>query len=311
MTESRKDRTNRTEEPMRKIRYRIKNGKRFATVLAAGALILIACVFGLSGRTVSNGSVQMGGTTAPPATATASPTPSPTVSPTNTPDPVPVGKREVPALVVIDPGHGGRDPGAVSLDGQDVRESDIVLEIGLMVRDLIEEKGVPVLMTRTEDIHFAESVNPDLLARSRIANEADASLFACIHVNSFDTTVSGGSDVNGMEMYYRDGRVSLYDGFDSAEYAQLMLESIAGANGMKYAEKRERSLSVLRETMMPAVLIETAYITNPVDCRKLEDPDFLQRTAKGIADGIEAALERIGMFEREGKAYVYKNVDTP
>jgi len=94
--------------------------------------------------------------------------------------------------IVIDPGHGGRDPGAVAMhNGVQVRESDIVLDISLRIQRLFEQAGISVHMTRTTDVYVS------LAERARIANDLNADAFVSVHVNAFTN-----STANGTETFY-------------------------------------------------------------------------------------------------------------
>ena len=94
-------------------------------------------------------------------------------------------------FVVIDPGHGGPDPGAIGIGG--IRETDIVLEVSKLVKDLLSEKGVKVILTRKNEVEL------DLPPRVSFANNTDADVFVSIHANA-----SRGKrrDINGLETFY-------------------------------------------------------------------------------------------------------------
>ena len=97
--------------------------------------------------------------------------------------------------IVIDPGHGGRDPGAVRMhNGVQVRESDVVLDISLQLRNLLRQTGMDVRMTRTTDVYVS------LAQRARVANNANADLFVSVHLNAFTN-----STANGTETFYIGG----------------------------------------------------------------------------------------------------------
>lgn len=281
-------------------RYHLKNKSRFFSVLAVLAILIVTISVLLTPKNAKGNIVPTSTTTIQAVVSTASPTPAPTILPT------PEGKRKAPLLVVIDPGHGGRDPGAVSPTDQKVYEKNIVLSVALMVRDRLEAEGIPVKMTRETDEELSPTVNADLLSRAQIANEADATLFVSIHLNSYDLKQNGGSAVNGMEIYYYQGTRMTYDHFDAKKLAETLAKDINAVNGMPVGDPLSRGLSVLRNTQMPAALVEIGYITNVSDREKLMDDDFLQQTATGISNGIISGLNLIGV-DKSNEPTVFKN----
>ena len=149
----------------------------------------------------------------------------------------------------------------------------------------------------------------DLVARWSLANEQKASLFVSIHVNAYDLKYKGAAGVNGMEIYYFEDKHEIYTDFTQQRFAEIMRDSILAANGMTFRfMKGDLRLAVVRNTKMPAVLVETAYITNQGDFERLISDEFKENTARGIADGIEVAMEEIGVFEHDEGMYVFKEI---
>ncbi len=281
-----------------KSRYRVKNWYRAIAVLLvlllliAGATIII---FKLNNP--SNGS--------PPSPQV--PTAPITPEPTPTPYPVPAGKTMQPFLVVIDPGHGGRDGGTSSTQIKGLYEKDIVLDIAKRVEDILQQRGINVVLTREEDVHLKDNSDDDLVARWSFANEQNASLYVSVHVNAYEG--QGAAGVNGMEIYYYENKSETYEGFTQTRFAEIMKDAVVSANNMHFRFlEGGRPLAVVRNTKMPAVLIETAYITNKDDHKRLESEEFRDKTAIGIADGIELAMDEIGVFDHEGEMYVFKEI---
>ena len=171
--------------------------------------------------------------------------------------------------VVIDPGHGGPDPGAVGIRG--VRESEIVLDISLQVAQLLEAKGVQVIMTRTAE------VDVDLPPRVAIANRAGASAFVSIHANAISMSRP---DVNGIEtFFYADRRSARL----AAHLQQQMLNVSPGSPNR--GVKRGRFF-VIRRTTMPAALVEMGFVTGNLDSPRLATSSHRRRLALAIATGI-------------------------
>lgn len=226
--------------------------------------------------------------------------------------------------VVIDAGHGGRDPGAV---GKRAKEKDIVLAIALKLGRYIEENipDVKVVYTRKTDVY------PKLIERARIANEAEADLFISIHVNALEnkphvqgtlTLVLGQhrADEN-FDVAVRENSVILleedyettYEGFDpqSAEsYIMFSLmqktffkQSIEFGDFVQHQFKerarrkdlgvREQGLLVLAQTSMPGVLVETGFITNPEEEKFLMSTYGQEIIASAIYRGFKEYKEEI------------------
>jgi N-acetylmuramoyl-L-alanine amidase len=194
-------------------------------------------------------------------------------------------------VVVIDPGHGGRDPGATSPYVDGFYEKEVTLDIGLKLKDKLERAGIKVVMTRESDIELDSNLKEDTLARSRIANESNGTLFISIHVNSFDIKINDGDSYNGTEIYYFKNS---YGDSANEDYARAMGEEIDKVTGTAYNGIKKANYSVLRMTKMPALLIETAYITNREDHKLLESSEFREDMAEGIFRGTIRILEIMG-----------------
>lgn len=173
------------------------------------------------------------------------------------------GKRV--SKIFIDPGHGGHDPGA---SGKYSKEKDNVLKVGLRLKKILESYGHTVKMSRSSDVFI------DLSERARMANNWGADYFISLHNNS------AASNVSGFETFIFDGTVSAATSKLQAAVHNTIVKRIGIANrGMKRA-----NLSVLRESKMPAMLIEYAFITNISDENILINKVELlaQWTAEGI-----------------------------
>lgn len=171
-------------------------------------------------------------------------------------------------LVTIDPGHGGRDPGAVGIGG--LRETDIVLDVGLQVADLLKEHGVEVILTRRDEREI------DLEPRVAAANRANADLFVSIHANAISMSRP---DVNGVETYF-------YRSAAAEEFATVMQASLLDATGMNSRGVKEARFFVLRRTSMPAILVELGFVTGAEDAPRLADPEFRDLLAQAVTRGI-------------------------
>jgi len=184
-------------------------------------------------------------------------------------------------VVVIDPGHGGRDPGAV---GSKIKEKDVNLIIAKKVGDILENKGINVEYTRTTDVYVG------LLERCEIANDLNAELFVSIHNNSIDNSTKQGTEtyycapIDEPQLFRQKAeRASL------AKYLQdELIQTLKRPNrGVKQAE-----FTVLKNTEMPSALVEIAFISNPEEQDLLMSSYFQNLAAKAIAEGIMEYLEK-------------------
>ena len=168
--------------------------------------------------------------------------------------------------VVIDPGHGGSDAGAIGIGG--LREKEINLSISREVEQILERNNIQVVMTRRNDRDV------ELEPRTVLANRVSADLFVSIHSNSVD---GYRPEVNGVETYYYQSGRRL------AEYIQgSILESFDTRN----RGVRQARFYVLRHTRMPAVLVEVGFLSGRHDARILSNPTQRRRMAQAIARGI-------------------------
>ncbi len=178
-----------------------------------------------------------------------------------------------PHLIVLDPGHGGSDVGAAH---NGLTEKVVTLDVSRRLRSLLEARGWQVRMTRDVDTDVYapnDSAHDELQARCDIANNAGARMFVSVHVNSFTS-----SALSGTTTYY-------YKGIDRS-LAEAVQRRLISALGTKDDGVRKENFYVIHHTAMPAILIETAFLSNPEDAELLHSPDFLQRIAAAIADGI-------------------------
>lgn len=225
--------------------------------------------------------------------------------------------------ICLDPGHGGKDPGCVAKDG--TREKDIVLSIGLKVREMLNKEcpGMKVLMTRSDDSFI------ELAQRANIANRNGAKLFLSLHINAVDpklnknyASVSGFSvhtmgkskTESNMEMVKRENSVILleddheskYEGFNpndpesyiifnlmqnanlsqSLLFCSVMLEKLGDGPVSKNRGVSQDSYLVLWKTTMPAVLLEYGFITNQGDLSKIKTASVQEDVACRIKDAI-------------------------
>ena len=207
-------------------------------------------------------------------------------------------EKEEEKIIVVDPGHSkGKDEGVkTKIDGINYSETDLNIQVAEKLKNELENRGFTVFMTRTETQTFTD-LNESLSHRVDVANEANAEFYISIHHNAVD----GIPDANGVESYYS---VMAKDddyggGIDSArmekskEIAKLINDNIAkklNANnrGVKTdKESAEGSLFVLRNTNMPAVLVETGFLSNESEAERCADSYSQQTVVEAIAEVIE------------------------
>ncbi|MGF7186488.1 N-acetylmuramoyl-L-alanine amidase [Desulfitispora alkaliphila] len=185
-------------------------------------------------------------------------------------------------IIVIDPGHGRitsggwSDPGAIGPTG--LKESDVATDISHRLKDLLEEKGAQIVMTRTGD-----TTHLSLADRAELANNAGGDIFVSIHANASLSPWQNGTST----WYYAPlnsdlgGQRSERRALASAIQAEMVKET-----GLRNMGIIEENFSVLRNTKMPSVLVETAFISNPEEERLLASSGFRQQCAEAIAGGI-------------------------
>lgn len=176
--------------------------------------------------------------------------------------------------IVLDPGHGGGDPGCCNR-GLGVWEKDVTLDICLRLRDLLVQQGWKVAMTRTTDRDVTYAGSPDLMelqARADVANNSNSDLFVSIHCNA-----SVSPSVRGSAIYWYKP--------EDHQLAQF-LDVLDDRLGFEQDGTIQNSFAVLRLTNMPAVLVETAFLTNSVEGRLLATPDIRQKVAELLAEAL-------------------------
>jgi len=183
------------------------------------------------------------------------------------------------SIIVIDAGHGGWDPGKISVEGHEERH--INLAIADFLQEHLETSGAIVFRTRVDDIALGDKKRSDLQARANMPTEYQADLFVSIHQNAFPKSSVKGAQV----FYYENSAQSKL----LAEAIQARIkESLDPANNM--SAKGNDAYFLLKETATPAVIIECGFFTNPEELAKLVTEDYQQRIAWAIYLGISDYL---------------------
>lgn len=221
-------------------------------------------------------------------------------------------RSEKKTLVVIDPGHGGRDPGAIGSNG--LYEKEVVLKMGQALKEEIEDNHpqFEVRLTRDSDEFLP------LQKRTQIANELDADIFLSIHANSGRTSVAKGfevftlsaeaSDPSAKELAEVENSALRYEGYskeelndvswilyqlrsmihtrESRSVAEIISEAMEESLPIENRGMKQAPFWVLKDARMPAVLVETGFLSNPEGARRLADQNHREKVAKAIADGL-------------------------
>jgi N-acetylmuramoyl-L-alanine amidase len=179
-------------------------------------------------------------------------------------------RKGVEMLIILDPGHGGKDPGSIR---PEIAEKDINLSIALVVKGQLVALGHKVVMTRNTDTFLRPS------DRTTIANATDADLFVSIHCNG-----SPNPDAYGVETLCRPNDTK---GLAAASLIQREVAGAAGATGVANRGVKPRAdVWVVNHTRMPAVLVECGFVSNANDKAKLLDPVYRRMIGQAITSGI-------------------------
>jgi N-acetylmuramoyl-L-alanine amidase len=174
--------------------------------------------------------------------------------------------RKGKIVVIIDPGHGGKDSGAIGIGG--VLEKDVILPISKRITEVLERNGIQVIMTRDSDYFVT------LPGRVTMAERANADVFVSIHANSAG---ANRPEVSGLETYHYDSGLRL---------AQIVHSKILQSLNVRDRKVRKARFYVLRKTSMPSILVETGFLTGRDDVAKLRTSAYQNQMADAIAQGI-------------------------
>jgi N-acetylmuramoyl-L-alanine amidase len=219
--------------------------------------------------------------------------------------------------VMIDPGHGGKDPGAQGLFG--LVEKDVNLRLARLLGEALAQRGFKVLYTRTTDVFIP------LETRTEMANTEGADLFVSVHCNAHANDGTSGLETYSLNLANSQDavRVAARENaasskrisdlqailtdlmlsaktIESRDLARLVQKRILGGLGSRFGTRdrgpHEAPFFVLIGANMPAVLVEVGYITNPAEARRLASTSYLRALADGLADGIVAYKKKIERY---------------
>lgn len=190
-------------------------------------------------------------------------------------------------VIVIDAGHGGKDPGKIGIDGQ--IEKEINLQIAEILKVFLEMDGFEVIMTRTDDngLYDEDASNKkvqDMKRRIQMIEEADPLLVVSIHQNSYP------------ESYVKGGQVFYYGtSTDSKSLAETIQKQLKELDPENHREaKANTSYYLLKKTSKPIVIVECGFLSNPDEAQKLSDEHYQEKLAFKIFMGIVQELAKEG-----------------
>ena len=187
-------------------------------------------------------------------------------------------------IVVLDPGHGGSDWGAIGPTG--VSEKSVSLVVSLKAQRLLTDAGYQVVMTRTTDVDVAAPGVSDAVELQARVNKAppNADLFISVHCNAFSNSSS-----NGMETYHAPTAVK------GARLARLLNEELARLGGLNNRGVKAARFYVMTHSQCPASLIELGFITNPREEKLLASKDYQQKLAQAITNAVNRYFNQGGI----------------
>jgi N-acetylmuramoyl-L-alanine amidase len=186
-------------------------------------------------------------------------------------------------VVVIDPGHGGADPG-VCVDG--LNEADVALDIAARVEGRLAATGVVAALTR------GGFSGPDIAARAALAEEVGADLVLSLHCDRHPSPTPSGV----ASFYWGDARVGSRSAV-GARLAQLIQSEVVARTGMTDLRSHACTIDMVRMTRMPAVQVEIGYLTSPVDAERLARPEFRD----AVAEALVIAVQRLYLGDEDAE----------
>lgn len=176
-------------------------------------------------------------------------------------------------VIVVDPGHGGEDPGKVGIN--DVLEKDLNLQIAKKVKKLLEEAGIKIVMTRTND-KVPDAKKEDLNQRVQLINETKPKLALCIHQNSYPD-----AKIKGAQVFYH---TITPEAEDVASIVQEQLRTVDPTNTRQI--KENDTYFMLKNCQVPTIIVECGFLTNPDEAAKLTQEEYQDQIAQAICEGV-------------------------
>lgn len=187
-------------------------------------------------------------------------------------------KKEGPITIVIDPGHGGKDPGANSSVISSINEKELTLKVAEKLYEKLQATDYEVLMTRNSDEYIK------LLDRAQLSNENNSELFLSIHFNSSDENKSA----KGIEVLYASEKNVIIKTAEQKHFAKCLLNSLIDITGSSSRGIKNRpDLIVLNKTKNVSALAELGFLSNSSDMDSIMNDEYLDLLAQGLFNGIQ------------------------
>ena len=186
--------------------------------------------------------------------------------------------------IVVDPGHGGEDGGAVSSDG--VQEAGLNLAVAKLLKAELAELGMEVIMTREDENALAASKKADMAARRSIMNQSGVDCVVSIHMNKFTDC-----SVHGPMAFYMEGSA------EGEKLAKEVIDSVTAAIGAPTRLANPGDYYVIRESEPVAVLVECGFLSNSEDVKLLTDPLHQKTLAKAVAQGVHNYFSGVNVLD--------------
>jgi N-acetylmuramoyl-L-alanine amidase len=185
-------------------------------------------------------------------------------------------------LIVVDAGHGGEDFGTHSLTKPRYQEKNLTLSTSVLLREYLVKMGYDVAMTREDDIFIS------LDKRAEFANGLNPLLFVSVHYNSAPS-----KQAEGIEVYYYKSDGDSERSRSSKQLADAVLRRTISNTQAKSRGVKHGNFAVIRETRMPAILIEGGFMSHEGEMSKIKNPGYIKQLAWGIAQGIHETASKI------------------
>lgn len=191
----------------------------------------------------------------------------------------PNSKVDDRVLIVIDAGHGGKDDGTQSHTYPICLEKTMTLSTAKMLDIFLQSMGYRTIMTRNHDVFIG------LSERAKFANDKNSKLFLSVHYNAAENRKA-----SGIEVYYYNTDSDFKRSKDSKKLATLVLDGVITNTKGKSRGAKHGNFAVIRETKMPAIIVEGGFMTNDAEMEKIRDKNYTKKIAWGIAQGVRKYL---------------------
>lgn len=200
---------------------------------------------------------------------------------TYTPPAKPVSPVINKGLIVVDAGHGGKDFGTNSPSNPKYLEKNLTLSTAFMLKTYLQQMGYEVVLTRDDDTFIA------LDERAQMANNQKPKAFISVHYNHAES-----KEAQGVEVYYYKSEENKNRTSSSKQLAESILSNVIHNTQAKSRGVKHGNFAVIRETKMPAILIEGGFLSNESEMEKIKKAGYLKQLAWGIANGLDEYIDR-------------------